>query len=73
MDYLEMCDPEAIRLTGLDDAILGTNQNGELVYSFDLMIDSFMEEGMSYEEAVEWIDYNVVPIMGGQGFTILYS
>jgi len=73
MDYLEMCDPEAIRFTGLDDAILGTNQNGELVYSFELMIDSFMEEGMSYEEAVEWIDYNVVPTMGGQGFTILYS
>jgi len=73
MDYLEMCDPEAIRFTGLDDAILGTNQNGELVYSFELMIDSFMEEGMSYEEAVEWIDYNVVSIMGGQGFTILYS
>jgi hypothetical protein len=73
MDYLEMCDPEAIRFTGLDDAILGTNQNGELVYSFELMIDSFMGDGMSYEEAVEWIDFNVVPIMGGQGFTILYS
>ena len=73
MDYLEMCDPEAIRFTGLDDAILGTNQNGELVYSFELMIDSFMGDGMSYEEAVEWIDFNVVPIMGGQVFTILYS
>ena len=24
-------------------------------------------------EAIEWIDYNVLGVMGGKGFTILYS
>jgi len=37
------------------------------------MLSEFVDQGMSYSEAVEWIDYNVVPVMGGQGFTVLYS
>lgn len=71
-DYLEFCDEEAIRFDDLDDAIIGTNQHGELVYCNDIMTSIFMSQGMSYEEAAEWIDYNVVGTMGGQGFTILY-
>ena len=38
------------------------------------MIDIFTtEQGMTEDEAIEWIDYNVLGVMGGKGFTILYS
>jgi hypothetical protein len=30
-------------------------------------------EAMTEEEAIEWIDYNVIGTNGGQGFIILYS
>jgi hypothetical protein len=33
------------------------------------MTDSEMTE----EEAIEWIDYNVIGVNAGQGFIVLYS
>ena len=72
--YLENADPEAIRFEGLDYAIIGTDQDGLLVYDYNRMLVVFMsEQDMDYEEAVEWIDYNVMGVMGGKGFTVIYS
>ena len=72
--YIDRADPEAIRFDDLDYAIVGTDQNGLLVYDCDRMIDIFTtEQGMTQDEAIEWIDYNVLGVMGGKGFTILYS
>lgn len=71
--YLDRCDPEAIRFTNLDGAIIGTCHNGNLVYDFDLMHDLLVAEGMESDEAVEWIDFNVVGTMAGNGFTIVYQ
>ena len=70
--YLESADPEAIRFTGLDSAIVGNDQNGNLVYGYNLMHREFMSMGMSDEEADEWMDYNVLPINAGSGFTIIF-
>ena len=72
--YLENADPEAIRFDGLDYAIIGTDQDGLLVYDYNRMLEVFMsEQSMDYEEAVEWIDYNVMGVMAGKGFTVIYS
>jgi len=72
--YLEQADPEAIRFEGLDYAMIGNDHNGLLVYDYDRMIECFMSDSdMTLEEAIEWIDYNVIGVMGGRGFTILYS
>jgi len=70
-DYLDQCVPEAIRFDGLDDAVIGTDHRGYLVYDYFKMLDVFLLE-MEEEEAVEWIDYNVISIMGGNGFVVLY-
>jgi len=70
--YLEQADPEAIRFDDLDYAIVGTDNNGLLVYDYDRMIECFIEDSeMTFDEAVEWIDYNVMGVMGGKGFTVL--
>jgi hypothetical protein len=36
-------------ITGVDDVVL---------YDMSTLIDGFIESGMSYEEAMEWISYN---------------
>lgn len=71
-DYLENCCDEAIRFDGCDDAIIGHDNRNYLVYSYAKLIKVFMSQGMTDEEAVEWIDYNVVGIMP-QNYTIYYE
>ncbi len=72
-EYLENADPEAIVFDGLDLAIVGFDHNGLMVYDHQKMVDIFIADGMTEDEAIEWIDYNVIGTMGGQGFTILYK
>ena len=62
---------DAIKFTGLDDCITGIDQRGFLVYSYDKMIAHFEKDGMSIEEAMEYIDYNVVGIKP-DNYTIIY-
>jgi|DEB0MinimDraft_3_1074331.scaffolds.fasta_scaffold11372_7 hypothetical protein len=71
-DYIDEAEVGAIRFDGYDSAILGLDANGFLVYDYDKMVRIPMEQGMSMQEAIEWLDYNVLCVMGGQGFTVLY-
>ena len=72
--YLEgIYGDEAIQFEGLDYAIVGTTHEGYFVYDYDRMIECFVEDGMTLEDAVEWIDFNVIGINAGKGFVILYS
>ena len=70
--YLE---DEALVLEGLDDCILGYSHEGTLIYSHTKMVDHFIEiEGMSEEEALEWIDFNVLGLLcNGLGFVMCYE
>jgi hypothetical protein len=44
-----------------DSAIIGTSHDDRVVYSFEKMVECLVEEdGMSYEEAVEFIEYNTI-------------
>jgi hypothetical protein len=70
--HLDCCDDEAIRFDGLDDAVVGTDHDGNLVYEYEIMTRLFVEQGMTEEEAEEWINYNVIGTNGGYGFTILF-
>lgn len=71
-EYLNCVDEEAIRFTGLDEAVVGYDHRGLLVYSYEKMLDIFMRD-MTEEEAVEWIDYNVIGTNAGMGFTVIYQ
>jgi hypothetical protein len=72
--YLEgIYGDEAIQFDGLDYAIVGTTHEGYFVYDHDRMIECFVEDGMTVDDAIEWIEYNVVGINAGKGFVILYS
>ena len=42
-------------------AIAGISPNGNLIYNYDLMIEYLIEhDNMTYEDAVEFIDYNTI-------------
>jgi hypothetical protein len=52
-------DQPFIILDGLDDAVIGVDQNAEkLVYSINDIVDCFVEQGMEPDEAIEYYEYN---------------
>lgn len=52
-------DQEFVVLDGLDNAVIGVDQNAEkLVYSINAIVDCFVEEGMEPDEAIEYYEYN---------------
>ena len=60
-----------------DGSIVGVTTDGRVVYDYDKMIEELMEEeGWSYEESAEWIDYNTIrsiPYAGPSAPIIMYS
>lgn len=59
-----------------ESAMVGYDVNsGRIIYDYELMIEHLMEkDGMGYEEAMEFIDYNTVracPYMGDKAPIIL--
>jgi len=60
-----MTDERLVKANGLEDAIIGVgsrmNMPDVLIYSYNKCVKIFMEkEGWTHEEAIEWMDYNVV-------------
>jgi hypothetical protein len=52
-------DEQFVILDGLDNAVIGVDQNAErLVYSINDIVDCFVEQGMEPDEAIEYYEYN---------------
>ncbi len=71
MEYVGSENPKAVKLDDLDDAIVGFADQMDgpvLVYSYTKIVENIIERGDgTYEEAVEYVDYNVmraIPYMG---------
>ena len=60
-----------------DGSIIGVTTDDRVVYSYDKMVEELMQdEDWSYEDAVEWIDYNTIralPYAGPNGPIIMYN
>ena len=54
----------AVSWSDCDDAVIGTGSRcgspDVFVYDYEKLIQVFVEQGMDYEEAVEWVDYNIL-------------
>lgn len=64
-EYLDLIGESVLLCDGFDEAVIGFSQrmNEPLlaVYSYDKMVDILIErDGLSYEDATEYIDFNVV-------------
>ena len=51
---------------GLNESIIGFSPDGRAVYDIEKMITHFQTEGMSREEATEWVDYNILGTYVGE-------
>ena len=64
---------DALKLDGLNEAIIGISTQGYLVYCYDKIVDVIMNNGeMDRGEAIEFADYNVVGLDGNGNWTIVY-
>ena len=60
-------DNPPIKIDGCDSAIIGLDvRNGALVYGYNALVQNFISDGMDHDEAVEWVDYNIVGAYVGE-------
>lgn len=58
----------------IDSAVMGYTDPGILVYSYNKLVDHFVNEGMSQDDAYGWIEHDVLPLASmGAGFVVVYS
>jgi hypothetical protein len=75
----DLIQDTTMTITGIDSAIIGTVETdaGEvlLAYCYEKCIEHFVSaDGMSHEESMEWVDYNVVgSYMGSETPVILFE
>lgn len=69
-------DQTPLKFDGFDDALLGLTsrpgQPGLLAYSYDKMVQVLVDrDGMSREDAVEYLDFNTVCAWMGPGTPVI--
>jgi hypothetical protein len=73
LDIISDVNPKAMKADGFDDAILGMStrigDESLIAYDYDKCIEILQKE-MSYEEAVEYMEFNVVGSYVGEGTPI---
>lgn len=54
-------------------ALIGVSHDGRAIYDYDKMVAFLVhEDGMSEEDAIDFIDYNTIGSLGGQeGYPIV--
>tara|TARA_R100001440_G_scaffold15358_1_gene26139 strand:+ start:3535 stop:3786 length:252 start_codon:yes stop_codon:yes gene_type:complete len=75
-DLMEiLAEEECLTADGFDDALIGCTYGANVVavYDLDKVIETLVEEGMEYDDAVEHIDYNVVGSYVGEKTPIFIS
>lgn len=60
-----------------ENSIIGISYDNRVIYDYDLMIEDLMEEeDLSFEDALEFLEYNTLralPYMGEDAPIILYT
>jgi len=66
MEILE--EEECLTADGFDDALVGCTYGANVVAVYDInkMIEVLIAEGMEYDDAVEFIEYNIVGAYMGE-------
>ena len=60
-------DLELLQADGFDDAIIGVEPlSGKIIYDIDKMVTVLIGEGLSGEEAIGYLDYNVLNTYVGE-------
>ena len=71
-------EEECVLATGFNGALIGHTNGTNIVavYDYDLCVHHLIMEGMTFEQSIEWMEYNVVNTYVGEKtpiFVSLYS
>jgi hypothetical protein len=56
-----------------ESALIGVSSDNRAVYDYDLMVEYLVQiDGMTEDEAAEWIDYNVIGSYIADGPIVIY-
>jgi len=71
----EFVSEGSVTYDGFDSAIYGIAvrpcNRTVVAYDFDLMVKQCEEDGMTWEEAIEYIDFNIIGAYMGEGTPII--
>lgn len=75
-EALVAMDESALLMDGFDEAFIGFSRRGNepllACYSYDKMIETLIErDGMDYDEAMEYVDFNCVGAWMGERTPII--
>lgn len=59
-EWISKQNPEAILWNNCDDALIGITPSGNAIYSIEKLWDVFMAQEMTRDEAIDWVDYNII-------------
>ena len=62
---------EALFADGFDDAVIGVDTYGRVVYDYDKCVEILVAEDMEYIDAIEHMDFNVTGSYVGE-FTPIF-
>jgi hypothetical protein len=64
---IEQANPDAMLVDGHDNALAGYDTQGRAIYFIDAIIGTLMtRDGMTYEEAYEFFDFNIAGAYVGE-------
>ena len=66
-------DEGSMILAGLDDCIVGVNENNQLVYGYCQLLKHYTFAGMTHTEAIDYVEYNICGLLPAGKFSILYE
>ncbi len=74
-EFIDEFAEDAVVFEGCDEAIVGyasrINLEPVVVYSYNSLVAVFVKQGMSEDEAIEWVDYNIVGAWVGERTPII--
>jgi hypothetical protein len=75
-EWVDRTGEELMLFTGFDDAIVGVGQQFSnpplVIYSHTKMIEMILEDGGTYEEAIEHFSFNIIGAWMGEQTPIVY-
>jgi hypothetical protein len=61
LEIIDEVSSGMVILDGLNDAIIGYDSNTtRIIYDYDVIVSILVERGMTVDESMEYIDYNIV-------------
>jgi hypothetical protein len=74
-EELSQLNPDAMTFDGFDDALVGIATRFSALplalYSFEKIIEVLLRDGGTYEEAVEYFDFNMAGAWVGEGTPVV--